>query len=130
MFPLCDGSKPLDSPRRARQGVWKAAGTYIAPTPLSTQENVECVMYKQARLTVPKYWQGNCRAWQELRKTNNQLLRNLLQQHACDKLSSICHTRVVCEYCPEKDDPNLTQMTLVGGHLCAPIHYVHPHWIT
>ena len=38
----------------------------------------------------------------------------------CGELSYICHTRVVCEYCPDKDDPNRTGITLTGGHICVP----------
>ena len=34
-----------------------------------------------------------------------------------DKRKDIFHTRVVCEYCPEKDDPNRTRITIAGGHI-------------
>ena len=34
-----------------------------------------------------------------------------------DKLKDICHTKVVCEYRPEKDDPNRTRITIAGGHI-------------
>ena len=34
-----------------------------------------------------------------------------------DKRKDICHTRVVCEYRPDKDDPNRTHTTIVGGHI-------------
>ena len=37
-----------------------------------------------------------------------------------DKLSYICHTRVVCEYHPDKNGPNRTRITLAGGHICVP----------
>ena len=37
-----------------------------------------------------------------------------------DKLFDICHTRVVCEYRPEKDEPNRTRITLAGRHICVP----------
>ena len=37
-----------------------------------------------------------------------------------DKLSDICHTRVVCEYRPDKDDPKCTRITLAGGNICVP----------
>ena len=37
-----------------------------------------------------------------------------------DKLYDIYHKRVVCEYCPDKDKPNLTRITLTGGHICGP----------
>ena len=37
-----------------------------------------------------------------------------------NKLSDICHTRVVWEYRPDKDDPNRTRITLAGGHICVP----------
>ena len=33
-----------------------------------------------------------------------------------EKRKDICHTRVVCEYRPVKDDPNRTRITIVGGH--------------
>jgi len=36
------------------------------------------------------------------------------------KRSDICHTRVVCEYRADKDDPNRTRITLAGGHICVP----------
>ena len=37
-----------------------------------------------------------------------------------DKLSDICHTRVMCEYRPDKEDPNRTRITLAGRHICVP----------
>ena len=37
-----------------------------------------------------------------------------------NKMSDIFHTRVVCEYFPDKDDPNRTRITLAGGHICVP----------
>ena len=33
-----------------------------------------------------------------------------------EKRKDICHTRVVCEYRPDKDDPNRTRITIAGGH--------------
>ena len=32
-----------------------------------------------------------------------------------EKRKDICHTRVVCEYRPENDDPNRTCTTIAGG---------------
>ena len=43
-----------------------------------------------------------------------------------DKLSDICHTRVVCEYRLDKDDPNRTRITLAGGHICVPYYVYTP----
>ena len=43
-----------------------------------------------------------------------------------NKCSNICHTRVVCEYCPNKDDPNRTRITLAGGHICVPYNVSTP----
>ena len=34
-----------------------------------------------------------------------------------EKRKDIFHTRVVCEYCPENDDPNRTRITIVYGHI-------------
>ena len=38
----------------------------------------------------------------------------------------IYHTWVVCEYCANKDDPNQTRITLVGGHICVPYNVSTP----
>ena len=37
-----------------------------------------------------------------------------------DKQKDICHTRVVCDYLPDKDDPNSTCITIAGGHILVP----------
>ena len=34
-----------------------------------------------------------------------------------EKRKGICHTRVVCEYRPDKDDPNRTRITIAVGHI-------------
>ena len=38
----------------------------------------------------------------------------------------ICHTRVVCEYLPDKDDPNRTRITITGGHILVPFDVYTP----
>ena len=42
------------------------------------------------------------------------------------KRKDICHTRVVCEYRPDKDDPNRTRITISGGHLIVPFDVSTP----
>ena len=37
-----------------------------------------------------------------------------------EKQKHICHTRVVCEYRPDKDDPIRTHITIAGGHILVP----------
>ena len=37
-----------------------------------------------------------------------------------DKRNDICHTRVVCEYCPEMDEPTRKCITISGGHILVP----------
>ena len=34
-----------------------------------------------------------------------------------EKRNDIFHTRVVCEYRPDKDDPNRTRIKIAGGHI-------------
>ena len=34
-----------------------------------------------------------------------------------EKRKDICHPREACEYCPDKDDPNRTHITISGGHI-------------
>ena len=36
------------------------------------------------------------------------------------KIKDVCPTIVVCEYCPQKEDPNRTRITLAGGHIKYP----------
>ncbi len=36
------------------------------------------------------------------------------------KRKEICHTTVVCEVCPEKDDPDRTRITIGGNRICYP----------
>jgi hypothetical protein len=36
------------------------------------------------------------------------------------KCKEICHTMVVCEVCPEKDDPDRTRITIGGNRICYP----------
>jgi hypothetical protein len=36
------------------------------------------------------------------------------------KRKEICHTMVVCEVCPEKDDPDHTRITIGGNRICYP----------
>ena len=43
-----------------------------------------------------------------------------------DKRKDIYHTRVVCEYCPDKDDPNRTRITISGGHILVPFDVSTP----
>ncbi len=37
-----------------------------------------------------------------------------------DRLSDVTYTRVVCEVCPQKDDPNRTRITIGGNRICYP----------
>ena len=43
-----------------------------------------------------------------------------------EKRNNICHTRVVCEYHPEKDYPNRTRITISGGHILVPFDVSTP----
>ena len=43
-----------------------------------------------------------------------------------EKRKGICHTRLVCEYRPDKDDPNMTHITIVGGHIIVPFDVFTP----
>ena len=43
-----------------------------------------------------------------------------------EKQKDICHTRVVCEYRPDKDDPNRTRITISGGHILVPFDVYNP----
>ena len=36
------------------------------------------------------------------------------------KLKDVCHTMLVCEYRPQKEDPNRTHITVAGGHIKYP----------
>ncbi len=36
------------------------------------------------------------------------------------KRKEICHTMVVCEVRPDKDNPNCTRITIGGNHICYP----------
>jgi len=36
------------------------------------------------------------------------------------KRNEICHTTVVCEVRPEKDDPDRTRITIGGSRICYP----------
>ena len=37
-----------------------------------------------------------------------------------DRRGDICHTSVVCEVRPDKDDPNRTRITVAGNRICYP----------
>ena len=37
-----------------------------------------------------------------------------------ERRSDICHTSVVCEVRPDKDDPNRTRITVAGNRICYP----------
>ena len=41
-----------------------------------------------------------------------------------EKRKDICHTIVVCEYRPDKDDPNRTRINITGGHILVPFDVV------
>ena len=43
------------------------------------------------------------------------------------KRKDICHTRVVCEYCPDKDESNRTRITISGGHILVPFDVSNPN---
>ena len=43
-----------------------------------------------------------------------------------EKRNNICHTRVVCEYRPDKDDSNRTRITILGGHILIPVVVSNP----
>ena len=43
-----------------------------------------------------------------------------------EKRKDICHTRVVCEYRPDKDDPNRTRIIIAGGHILVPVDVSTP----
>ena len=43
-----------------------------------------------------------------------------------EKRKDICHTREVCEYCPDKDDPNRTHITISGVHILVPFDVSTP----
>ncbi len=40
---------------------------------------------------------------------------NHIPSHKCKE---ICHNMVVCEFCPEKDDPDCTRITIGGNRIC------------
>jgi hypothetical protein len=42
------------------------------------------------------------------------------QDISSHKHKEICHTTVVCEVCPEKDDPDSTHITIGGNRICYP----------
>ena len=44
-----------------------------------------------------------------------------------DKRKDIFHTRVMCEYRPDKDDPNRTRITIAGGHTLVPFDVSTPN---
>eukprot|EP00804_Cyclotella_cryptica_P028661 CCRYP_008183-RA/>CCRYP_008183-RA protein AED:0.20 eAED:0.05 QI:0/0/0/0.66/1/1/6/0/1274 len=37
-----------------------------------------------------------------------------------DRLKEVCYSNVVCKVRPEKDDPDRTQITIAGNHICYP----------
>ena len=43
-----------------------------------------------------------------------------------EKQKYICHTRVVCEYRPDKDDPNRARITISRGHILVPFDVSNP----
>ncbi len=51
--------------------------------------------------------------------TNTFFLINY-QDIPSHKRKEICHTMMVCEVCPENDDPNRTQITIGGNCICYP----------
>ena len=44
-----------------------------------------------------------------------------------DKQKGICHTRVVCEYCLDKYDPNRMRITIVEWHILFPFDVSTPN---
>jgi hypothetical protein len=42
------------------------------------------------------------------------------QDISSHKRKEICHTTVICNVCPEKDDPDCTRITIVGNRICYP----------
>ena len=45
---------------------------------------------------------------------------NAIQDIPQHKRNQICHTKVVCEVRPDKNDPNRTQITIGGNRICYP----------
>jgi hypothetical protein len=56
---------------------------------------------------------------QQVAGTNTFFLINY-QDILSHKRKEICHTTVVCEVCPEKDDPHHTRITIGGNRICYP----------
>ena len=44
-----------------------------------------------------------------------------------EKQKDICHTRVVCEYRPDKDYPKRTRIKIAGGHILVPFDVSNPN---
>jgi hypothetical protein len=63
---------------------------------------------------------GNTPTAQRVSSTNTFFLIDY-QDIPAHKKKEICHTMVVCEVRPEKDDPNCTRITMIGGNcICYP----------
>ena len=43
-----------------------------------------------------------------------------------EKWKDVCPTRVVREYCPDKDDPNRMRITIAGGHILVTFDVSNP----
>jgi hypothetical protein len=62
---------------------------------------------------------GNTPTAQRVSGTNTFFLIDY-QDIPAHKKKEICHTMVVCEVCPEKDNPDCTGITIGGNHICYP----------
>jgi hypothetical protein len=60
---------------------------------------------------------GNAPSTKWVAGTNNFFLIDY-QDIWSHKRKEICHTMVVCEVHPEKDDPDRTRITIGGNHIC------------
>ncbi len=70
-------------------------------------------------MILPRHWIGSAPTGQQVAGTNTFYIIDY-KDIPSHKRKKICHTMVICEVCPEKDDPDRSLITIGGNRICYP----------
>jgi hypothetical protein len=119
---LCTALETVDSPT-AFSVLDPASGTYLEHCQLRRDPRYKTTWDTSYANELGRLCQGvgvgNTPSGQRIAGTNTFFLINYADIPA-HKRKEICHTMVVCEVRPEKDDPNRTRITIGGTRICYP----------
>ena len=90
-----------------------------AETLLEIKRHVCHLLSKGSWKYVPRYWGDKGPMKQQVKGTPTSTVIRY-KDTPLNKCDDICHSCVICKVQPNKDDPNRTQITVIGGSIFYP----------